>query len=104
MDLIFDFKMKGYVDDNYQITEDLIKAIENHTYKVPAKLEGFQSCVEELIQSIYTTIIIKQLMMKRQIILMKPYSNPMRTSQRGIPGFVEEIESKDCLRSRFRQH
>jgi type III restriction enzyme len=55
MDLIFDFKMKGYVDDNYQITEDLIKAIENHTYKVPAKLEGFQSCVEELIQSIYTT-------------------------------------------------
>lgn len=59
MDLIFDLKMKGYVDENYQITEELIKDIENKTYKVPEKLEGFQSSVEELVQSIYTTANFK---------------------------------------------
>jgi type III restriction enzyme len=59
MDLIFDFKMKGYVDENYQITEELIKDIENKTYKVPEKLEGFQTSVEELVQNIYTTANFK---------------------------------------------
>ena len=33
--------------------------IENKRYKVPEKLEGFQTCVEELVQSIYTTADFK---------------------------------------------
>ncbi|MBC8440081.1 MAG: DEAD/DEAH box helicase family protein [Deltaproteobacteria bacterium] len=55
MDLIFDMKIKGYIDNNYQITDVLIKAIESKTYEVPGKLKGFESCVAELIQNIYTT-------------------------------------------------
>ncbi len=55
MDLIFDMKTKGYIDDNYQITDTLIKDIESKTYEVPEKLKGFESCVSELMQNIYTT-------------------------------------------------
>jgi len=55
MDLIFDMKTKGYIDNDYQITDVLIKAIENKTYEVPEKLKGFESCVSELMQNIYTT-------------------------------------------------
>ncbi|MBU1736496.1 MAG: DEAD/DEAH box helicase family protein, partial [Verrucomicrobia bacterium] len=55
MDLIFDMKTKGYIDNNYQITDVLIKAIESKTYEVPEKLKGFESCVAELMQNIYTT-------------------------------------------------
>jgi len=54
MDLIFDMKTKGYIDDNYQITDVLIKAIESKTYEIPEKLKGFESCVSELMQNIYT--------------------------------------------------
>jgi len=55
MDLIFDMKIKGYIDNNYQITDTLIKDIESKTYEVPEKLKGFESCVSELLQNIYTT-------------------------------------------------
>jgi len=55
MDLIFDMKTKGYIDNNYQITDVLIKAIESKSYEVPEKLKGFESCVSELMQNIYTT-------------------------------------------------
>ncbi|MBW8003232.1 MAG: restriction endonuclease subunit R [Planctomycetes bacterium] len=55
MDLIFDMKTKGYIDNNYQITDVLIKAIESKTYEVPEKIKGFESCVAELMQNIYAT-------------------------------------------------
>ncbi len=55
MDLIFDMKTKGYIDSNYRITDVLIKAIEEKTYEVPEKLKGFENCIAELMQSIYTT-------------------------------------------------
>jgi len=55
MDLIFDMKTKGYIDADYQITDTLIKDIENKTYEVPEKLKGFESCVAELMQNIYAT-------------------------------------------------
>lgn len=59
MDLVFDLKKKGYVDDNYQITDTLIKDIEEKKYEVPAKLRGFEICVVELMQEIYTTANFK---------------------------------------------
>ena len=59
MDLIIDMKTKGYLDENYHITETLIKDVENKTYVVPDKLKGFESCVAELMTSIYTTANFK---------------------------------------------
>ena len=55
MDLIFDFKSKGYVDDNYQITDTLIKDIAEDKFKVPEKLTAFEGCISDLMQKIHTT-------------------------------------------------
>ena len=55
MDLIFDFKIKGYVDDDYQITDILIKDIENNTFKVPDKLKNHAEQVAKLMENIYST-------------------------------------------------
>lgn len=55
MDLIFAFKMKNYIDDEYQITEELIKDIEADEFEVPEKLKEFKTSVIELVQGIYST-------------------------------------------------
>lgn len=59
MDLIFDMKTKGYLDANYHITETLITDVENKTYALPENLQGFESCVAELMTGIYTTANFK---------------------------------------------
>jgi len=59
MDLIFDLKTKGYVNENYQITDMLIKDIADKKYKVPEKLKGFETQVAQLMQNIYTTANFK---------------------------------------------
>jgi len=59
MDLIIDMRTKGYLDSNYQITETLIKDVENKTYEVPEKLKGFETCVAELMTGIYKTANFK---------------------------------------------
>lgn len=59
MDLIFDLKTKGYVNENYQITDTLIKDIADKKYKVPEKLKGFETQVAQLMQNIYTTANFK---------------------------------------------
>jgi type III restriction enzyme len=55
MDLIFDLKMKGYVNESYQITDVLIKDIADKKYKVPEKLKGFETQVTDLMAKIYAT-------------------------------------------------
>jgi type III restriction enzyme len=55
MDLIFDLKMKGYIDEHYQIRDSLIHDIEKQKYQYPDQLKGFENCVAELIQNIYST-------------------------------------------------
>lgn len=57
--LIADLMKNNYLNENLQITDILIKAIENKTFKVPKKLKGFESCVAELMQNIYTTANFK---------------------------------------------
>ena len=59
IDLIFDLKMKGYVNENYQITDTLIKDIEENKYKVPEKFKGFETQIAELMTNIYTTANFK---------------------------------------------
>jgi len=59
MNLIFDFKMKGYIDEKYQITDELIKDVENNKFEVPASLKEFKGCVVDLMQSIHTTANFK---------------------------------------------
>lgn len=59
MDLIFDLKTKGYVNEAYQITDTLIKDISDKKYKVPEKLKGFETQVTDLLAKIYTTANFK---------------------------------------------
>ena len=59
MDLIFDLKTKGYVNENYQITDILIKDIADKKYAVPTELVGFKTQIAELMQNIYTTANFK---------------------------------------------
>ena len=55
MDLILAFRMKNYLDDDYQITDDFIKDIEADKFEVPEKLKEFKTSVIELVQGIYST-------------------------------------------------
>ena len=55
MDLIFEFKIKGYIDDDYQITDELIKDIESDKFEVPEKLKDFKTSVIDLLLGIYST-------------------------------------------------
>jgi len=55
MDLIFKFREKSYVDADYKITDELIKAIEDDKVELPAELIPFKTSVCELMQKIHTT-------------------------------------------------
>jgi len=59
MDFIFDLKSNRYLDDNYQITDTLITDIKAKTYTVPENLQGFENCVQEMLQEIYDTANFK---------------------------------------------
>lgn len=55
MDLIFDFKMKGYLDDKYNITDNLITDIEKNKFDVPEKFQNFKAEIAKLMQGIHST-------------------------------------------------
>ena len=57
--LIADFMNKKYLNENLQITDALIKDIENKKFKVPEKLKGFEPQVADLMTNIYTTANFK---------------------------------------------
>ncbi len=54
LDLIFNLKMNGYVDDNYHINDKLIADINNNIYDYPENFKGFESGVAELVKNIYS--------------------------------------------------
>ena len=58
-DLIFDLKIKEYLDDNYQIKEKLIFDIQEGAYEVPQFLQGFETPVTNMLQQIYDTANFK---------------------------------------------
>jgi type III restriction enzyme len=55
MDLIFKFREKGYVDNDYKITEKLIQDIEKDEVELPKGLQDFKTSVCNLMQQIHTT-------------------------------------------------
>jgi type III restriction enzyme len=59
MDLIFKFKEKAYVDSDYNITEKLIKDIEDDKVEVTKALVNFKESVCELMQNIHSTASFK---------------------------------------------
>ena len=59
MDLIFELKTKGYVDDQYQITDDLLKDVEEDKFELSEEFNDFKDAVVELMQSIYTAANFK---------------------------------------------
>lgn len=56
MDLIFDFKLKNYLDKDYFLTEQLFTDIEKEQFEVPANLESFKQGVIAIVQEIYQTV------------------------------------------------
>ena len=59
MDLIFELKTKGYVDDQYRITDDLVKDVEEDKFELSDEFNDFKEAVVELMQSIYTAANFK---------------------------------------------
>lgn len=57
--IVLMFRMKGYVDEKFQITDKLIKDIEEDKFEVPEVPEEFKDCVIDLIKSIHTTANFK---------------------------------------------
>ena len=59
MDLIFELKAKGYVDDQYRITDDLINDVEKDKFELSGMFNEFKSAIVDLMQNIYTTANFK---------------------------------------------
>ncbi|PJA45443.1 restriction endonuclease subunit R, partial [Candidatus Uhrbacteria bacterium CG_4_9_14_3_um_filter_50_9] len=55
MDLISDFKAKGYLDADYKVTNTLVSAIESSTLEVAEELKPFVSELSELVMKIHAT-------------------------------------------------
>jgi type III restriction enzyme len=55
MDLIIKFREKAYIDSEYNITDKLIKDIEDDKVEVPEALVNFKESVCELMQNIHST-------------------------------------------------
>ena len=55
MNMIFDFKMKNYVDKDYKITDKLINDIETNKFEIIDDLEPFKEQLSKLVLKIYST-------------------------------------------------
>jgi len=53
--MIFDFKMKNYVDKDYKITDKLISDIETGKFEVTQDLEPFKEQLSKLVFKIHST-------------------------------------------------
>jgi len=59
LDLIFHMKTKGYIDENYHITDTLVRDVERQTYQVPKELEVFKNNIAQFFIGIYQTANFK---------------------------------------------
>lgn len=59
MNMIFDFKSKWYLDDDFKITEKMISDIEADSFNVPEKIKDFKNEVAEIMMKIHSTSIFK---------------------------------------------
>ena len=55
MNLIFDMKMKGYLDNDYKVTENCIADIESKTLSLPAEFMPFAAELIKIVQDVYST-------------------------------------------------
>ena len=55
MNLIFDLKMKGYIDCDYKVTDKTISDIETGDFSVPIEFQPFQFEIVQVIRDIHTT-------------------------------------------------
>jgi len=55
MDLIIDFRTKGYLDADYKVTDALVTAIENKTITLPDALQPFINEMSELLLKVHAT-------------------------------------------------
>jgi len=59
MDLIFMFKAKGYIDDNYKITEKLVEDMDKGVVEIPTALNKFTNELTEVLQKVHATNTFK---------------------------------------------
>ncbi len=55
MDLIFAFKMKGYIDQDYKITEKLLEDIETKSLEISPELQPFTRELTEILLKVHET-------------------------------------------------
>jgi len=52
--LVFDFKSKGYLDDDFKITDKILEDIEKDKVEIPNKFQNFKKEILELVNNIYS--------------------------------------------------
>lgn len=55
MNLIFDFKMKGYIDADYKVTDKFAADVETGNFSLPSEFAWFEKEVVSLVHDIYAT-------------------------------------------------
>lgn len=59
MDLIFDFKAKGYIDDQYHISQAFVGAVEQDTLELPDNLQPYAQPLTDMIMKVHNTKTFK---------------------------------------------
>jgi type III restriction enzyme len=59
MNLIIDFKAKGYLDDQFKITEKMVTDIETNAFEAPAAVKNFKDEVADIMIKIHSTSIFR---------------------------------------------
>ncbi len=61
MDLVFEFRVNGYVDEEYNLTSKVLEDIQTGELKVPPKLQEYKEDIIKLVQKVDTSTILKNM-------------------------------------------
>ena len=61
MDLVFEFRVNGYVDEEYNLTSKVLEDIQTGELKVPQKLHEYKEDIIKLVQKVDTSTILKNM-------------------------------------------
>lgn len=55
MNLIFDLKMKWFINNDYKVNDSCIESIENNTFTIPWEFKWFENEIIKIVKDIYST-------------------------------------------------
>jgi len=101
MDLIFEFKFNGYLDENYNLTEKIIEDIEKGELKVPQNLEGYEEELIKLVQKVNASTIFKDMISDEKAVNIKRDKLEPNENFKEFKKFWEKIKFKTTYKIDF---